>query len=73
MLSENLRALREDSDLSQKRIAEILSITQQQYQLYESGKRELPLRHLTVLCRYYGVSADYLLDLPAGLKWPRNP
>lgn len=72
MLNENLRALREDSDLSQKKIAEMLSITQQQYQLYESGKRELPLHHLAALCRFYGVSADYLLGLPAGLKWPRN-
>ena len=72
MLNENLRALREDSDLSQKKIAEMLSITQQQYQLYESGKRELPLHHLAALCRFYGVSADYLLDLPAGLKWPRD-
>ena len=72
MLNENLRALREDSDLSQKKIAEMLSITQQQYQLYESGKRELPLHHLAALCRFYGVSADYLRDLPVGLKWPRN-
>ena len=73
MLNENLSAVREDSDLSQKKIAEMLSITQQQYQLYESGKRELPLHHLAALCRFYGVSADYLLDLPTGLKWPRNP
>ena len=73
MLNENLRALWEDSDQSQKKIAEMLSITQQQYQLYESGKRELPLHHLAALCRFYGVSADYLLDLPTGLKWPRNP
>lgn len=73
MLNENLRALREDSDLSQKKVAEVLAITQQQYQLYESGKREIPPHHLAKLCRYYGVSADYLLDLPAGLKWPRKP
>ena len=73
MLTENLRALREDADLSQKKVAEVLQITQQQYQLYESGKRELPLHHLTALCRFYGVSADILLELPSDLKWPRNP
>ena len=73
MLTENLRALREDADLSQKKVAEFLQITQQQYQLYESGKRELPIHHLTALCRFYGVSADYLLSLPTGLKWPRKP
>lgn len=73
MLTENLRALREDSDLSQKNMAEILHITQQQYQLYESGKREIPVHHLVTLCRHFGVSADYLLDLPTDLKWPRKP
>ena len=30
---------------------------------YERGANELPIRHLIVLCRYYGVSADYLLGL----------
>ena len=73
MLIDNLRALREDADLSQKNMAEILHITQQQYQLYESGKRELPVHHLTTLCCYFAVSADYLLGLPANLKWPRKP
>lgn len=73
MLTDTLRALREDSDLSQKNVAEILHITQQQYQLYESGKRELPVHHLVTLCRHFGVSADYLLGLPSGLKWPRKP
>ncbi len=73
MLTENLRALREDSDLSQAQVADLLHITQQQYQLYESGKREIPVHHLVTLCRSFGVSADYLLGLPAGLKWPRKP
>lgn len=73
MLMETLRDLREDSDLSQWQVAQLLHITQQQYQLYESGKRELPLHHLITLCRHYGVSADYLLGLPAGLAWPRKP
>ncbi|MBQ9330322.1 MAG: helix-turn-helix transcriptional regulator [Oscillibacter sp.] len=60
-----------DHDKSQKEIAEVLEITRQQYQLYESGKRELPLHHLRTLCPYYQVSADYILDLPKGLTWPR--
>ncbi len=60
-----------DHDKSQKDIAEALGITQQQYHLYESGKRGLPLHHLRTLCLYYQVSADYILDLPKGLTWPR--
>ena len=69
---QRLKDTREDHDKKQEDIASVLDITRQQYQLYESGKRELPLHHLAALCRFYGVSADYLLDLPVGLKWPRN-
>lgn len=58
-----LRDLREDRDLKQKDIADILSITTQQYQLYESGKRFLPVYHLKTLCEFYNISADYILEL----------
>lgn len=68
---ERIKALREDNDQTQKGIADILQITQQQYQLYESGKRALPIQHLRTLCIYYNVSADYILGLPRGLDWPR--
>ncbi|MGN0520935.1 MAG: helix-turn-helix domain-containing protein [Candidatus Fimenecus sp.] len=39
----------------------MLGITRQQYQLYESGKRKLPIDKLVQLCRFYNISADYLL------------
>ena len=60
--TQRLRDLREDKDLNQGNIAQILEITQQ-YQLYESGKRELKLHQLVKLCKYYNVSADYILCL----------
>ena len=69
--TERLADLRVDTDRSQKDVAKILGITQQQYQLYESGKRELPIRHLAKLCLLYRVSADYILGLPKGLDRPR--
>ncbi len=58
-----LRDLREDADLTQTKIAEILDITQQQYALYESGKREIPFHHIIVLAKYYNISVDYLAGL----------
>lgn len=61
---EKLKQLREDNDLSQKEIAEILKIDQSYYAKYEKGKHPLPLQHLTTLCKYYHVSANYILDLP---------
>ena len=61
---QRIRDVREDSDLSQEKVAEILGITRQQYQLYESGKREIPMHLFIILAKYYNVSLDYL----AGIK-----
>ena len=62
-LYQRLRDLREDKDEKQESIARVLKITRQQYQLYESGKRELPMHHFVVLAKYYNVSLDYLAGL----------
>ena len=43
---QRLKDTREDLDKKQEDIAQILNITRQQYQLYESGKREMPMHHL---------------------------
>ena len=58
-----LRDLREDHDKTQQEIAEILGTSQTMYARYERGANELPLHHLITLCRYYRVSADYILGL----------
>ncbi|MDE6149434.1 MAG: helix-turn-helix domain-containing protein [Ruminococcus sp.] len=61
---QRIRDMREDNDLSQEKVAEVLEITRQQYQLYESGKREMPMHLFITLAQHYGVSLDYL----AGIK-----
>ena len=58
-----LRDLREDHDKTQQEIADILGTSQTMYARYERGANELPLHHLITLCRYYRVSADYILGL----------
>ena len=58
-----LRDLREDADKKQEDIALILEISRQQYQLYESGKREMPMHLFIILAKYYNVSLDYLAGL----------
>lgn len=65
---EILRELREDRDLTQSDIAKVLGTTQQVYSRYEKGQNEIPVRHIIALCRYYGVSADYMLGLSQGAK-----
>ena len=59
---EKLRGLREDNDLTQTQIAEVLGTSQTMYARYERGANELPIRHFVTLCKFYNVSADYLLD-----------
>lgn len=60
---EVIRELREDNDLTQSEVAKILGTTQQVYSRYENGENELPIRHLISLCKFYNVSADYILCL----------
>ncbi len=57
---QRIRDIREDSDMTQKQVAQILDITTQQYQLYESGKREMPMHLFIILADHYKVSLDYL-------------
>lgn len=57
------RNLREDNDKTQQEIATYLGTSQTMYARYERGANELPLRHFIALCKYYRVSADYVLGL----------
>lgn len=69
--AQRLKEIREDRDLTQADIAKILGTTQQQVYKYESGINEMTVSRLAKLCEFYGVSADYILGLPKGLKWLR--
>lgn len=60
---KRMRDLREDSDKTQQEIADVLGTSQTMYARYERGANELPIHHLLTLCRYYGVSADYMLGI----------
>lgn len=58
-----IKDLREDHDLTQQQVADILGTSQTMYARYERGANELPVRHLISLCKLYHVSADYVLGL----------
>ena len=60
---KRIRDLREDHDKTQQQIADYLGTSQTMYARYERGANELPVRHLIMLCKYYDVSADYILGL----------
>ena len=71
-ISEKIKSLREDKDLTQATIALNMGITRRQYIRYEKGEQEMTVGRLRTLCEFYGVSADYVLGLPKGLRWPRQ-
>ncbi len=58
---DKIRGLREDNDLTQAQVAEVLKTSQTMYARYERGANEMPIRHVITLCKFYNVSADYLL------------
>jgi len=61
MYYPRLLDMREDHDLSQKELADILGIDQRVYSNYETGKRRIPVNLLVLLADYYKTSTDYLL------------
>lgn len=62
MYFKRLKNLREDKDLKQENIATMLKITRQQYSLYETGKRTIPIDLLINLSIFYDVSIDYIVE-----------
>ena len=58
-----LRNVREDRDLTQAEIGELLNKSQQGYNHIETGRAELKIDDLAKLCKFYDLSADYLIGL----------
>lgn len=57
---QRLKDLREDKDLTQKEIADVLKIKQQQYARYETGQFEIKFHQVIKLAEFYDVSIDYI-------------
>ena len=63
MIFERIRNIREDRDITQKKVAEYLNVSQNTYSQYETGKIALSAETAVKLARFYGVSTDYLLGV----------
>lgn len=70
MYFQRLRDLREDMDLNQTQIAELLQIKQTVYSRYERGFQTIPVEHLLILADFYNVSTDYILGRTNLKKFP---
>jgi transcriptional regulator with XRE-family HTH domain len=63
MMYPRIRDLRNDKELTQKEVAEMLGMSQTGYSKYETGENDIPTTILIALAKFYGVSVDYLLGL----------
>ena len=68
---EKLAALIEDGNIQVQELALRIGVTRQQITRWTTNKSEPGVLKIKAICEIYGVSADYLLDLPKGLIWPR--
>lgn len=66
---ERIRSLREDNDLTEQKVADLLHVRQQTYDDYERGKTRIPVDSLIKLARFYNVSMDYI----SGVSGVRSP
>ena len=69
---DRLTALREDRDVGQKELADLLGCRQSAISKYETRRARYSVEDLILLCRFYGVSADYILGLPEDLPYPKR-
>lgn len=68
-----IRDIREDRDLTQKQISQLLNCTQQTYSRYETGEITIDIYNLIKLSKFYNTSTDYLLGLTDEIKpYPRK-
>ena len=66
---DRIRALREDSDLTQAFAASLVFVSQRTYADYELGNTRIPVDRLIILAKYYNVSMDYICGV-SNIKAP---
>ena len=71
-LGEKIRLLREEKELSQTELGNAVNMTQRRVSYIENDKYEPSVEDIKALCRFFDVSADYLLGFPRNLPYPRK-
>ena len=71
-IGEKIKAFREDLDMNQTELGKMVNMTQRKISYIECGKYEPSIEDIKALCRYFHVSADYLLGFPKHLPYPKR-
>ena len=69
---EKIRLLREERELNQTELGRAVGMTQRKVSYLERGQYEPSMEDIRALCRYFRVSADYLLGFPKALPYPKR-
>ena len=71
-LGEKIRLLREDKELNQTELGNAVNMTQRKISYLENDKYEPSMEDIKALCRFFNVSADYLLGFPKNMPYPKR-
>ena len=71
-LGEKIRLLREEKELNQTELGKAVNMTQRKVSYIENDKYEPSVEDIKAFCRFFNVSADYLLGFPNHLPYPRK-
>lgn len=63
MYFKRIEDLRQDNDMTQQQVADLLHCQREVYRRYEKGIREIPVSYAIILARHYDVTVDYLLGV----------
>jgi len=69
---EKIKLLRENADLTQRALGDIINMTQRKVSYLEHDMYEPSMEDLKAICQYFNVSADYLLGFRQSLPYPRQ-
>ena len=71
-LGEKIRLLREEKELNQTELGDAVNMTQRKVSYIENDKYEPSMDDIRAFCRFFNVSADYLVGFPKPLPYPRK-
>ena len=71
-LGEKIRLLREELELNQTELGKVVNMTQRKVSYLENDQYEPSVEDIRALCRYFNVSADYLLGFSKNLPFPKR-
>ena len=71
-LGEKIRLLREDKQLNQTELGKAVNMTQRKISYLENDKYEPSIEDVKALCRFFNISADYLLGFPKNMPYPKR-